>query len=65
MRGFPQKAHSDMRVLLIWQGATHPYIYWVDLANHEITRHHLSGSFSVDQFIGQDLGAANFGGPAQ
>jgi hypothetical protein len=25
----------------------------------------LSGSFSGDQFIGQDLGATNFGGPGQ
>jgi hypothetical protein len=25
----------------------------------------ISGSFSGDQFIGQDLGATNFGGPGQ
>ena len=25
----------------------------------------LSGSFSGDQFIGQDLGVTNFGGPGQ
>jgi hypothetical protein len=55
--------HIQMRLFLRGQAIRTPTpLIW---RTYEITRHHLSESFSVDQFIGQDLGATNFGGPGQ